>query len=53
MLRHAYLTSMGAMAGAITAMACGHTALWLGVGVVVGLAWSVQPRVLIASLYAR
>jgi hypothetical protein len=35
-----YVVGMGAMTGLVTASACGHLALWLCVGLAVGLVWS-------------
>ncbi len=44
MLRPIYLTAMGACVGALTAAACGHAALWIGIGLALGLAWDHATR---------
>jgi len=40
MVRQIYLTLMGAAIGAVAAAACGHAALWVGIGIALGLIWS-------------
>jgi len=40
MVRQIYLTLMGAFVGAIAAASFGHAALWLGIGVALGLVWA-------------
>jgi hypothetical protein len=39
MIRQTYVTAMGTFIGAIAAGCFGHTPLWLGIGVALGLIW--------------
>jgi hypothetical protein len=43
-IKELYLVGMGATTGLVTAAACGHLVLWLGVGVALGAVWSGADR---------